>query len=437
MFVRRPGQVVAGATVLGCMAILVEVDAAANEGPMRHYFAPGLTLWGWLAGLIYARMLGAKSQTHGPWMEKQAEMGAVAALAANYVDAVLSKLTHVGTQWADDTTLRAIVLSHHTIADTSLPGRYAAWVGENADVAHALSVATLVVQGGAILLLWGGWVRVVAALAIVGFHTNVQLLAEIGYAPARTALLLLCVPWPLLLPRAWLRRPPLAWLWGQADDRTGPAVASQALLRVAGFGILATVTCVLAAQQLGVAHYASFHHGHNPTRVTHGGESFGDTGAPALSVPPPVAPPPAPPTPAGAAKGHVDLFPAAPDVPVPPYLRSELARAAADGRRLLVYVGATWCEPCRRFHDAAKAGQLDADFGDLRLVEFDLDRDRDRLAASGYASQMIPLLALPAPSGESTGRGMQGSIKGEGAVENMRVRLKELLAAPAQPGGVP
>ena len=126
----------------------------------------------------------------------------------------------------------------------------------------------------------------------------------------------------------------------------------------------------------------------------------------------------------------MDVTAAAPDLPVAPYVRTELARAAADKRRLLVYVGATWCEPCRHFHDAAKAGQLDAEFGDLRLLEFDLDRDRERLAAAGYASQMIPLLALPGPTGVSTGRGMQGSIKGDGAVENMRPRLKELLTGP-------
>lgn len=133
---------------------------------------------------------------------------------------------------------------------------------------------------------------------------------------------------------------------------------------------------------------------------------------------------------ATAKPAHIDLLAAQADVPVAPYVQAEIARAKSDGRRLLVYVGATWCEPCRRFHDAAEAGALDDAFGDLRLLEFDLDRDRDRLALDGYHSDLIPLLALPGADGKGNGRGMQGSIKGEGAVMQMRPRLLQLLAAP-------
>jgi thiol-disulfide isomerase/thioredoxin len=127
---------------------------------------------------------------------------------------------------------------------------------------------------------------------------------------------------------------------------------------------------------------------------------------------------------------HIDWLGAQPEIAVAPYVQTEVARAKQDGRRLLVYVGATWCEPCQRFHNAAKAGELDGEFADLRVLEFDLDRDRDRLALAGYQSELIPLLALPGPDGRGNGRGMQGSIKGEGAVAQMRPRLLELLRAP-------
>ena len=54
---------------------------------------------------------------------------------------------------------------------------------------------------------------------------------------------------------------------------------------------------------------------------------------------------------------------------------SVVTRAVADAhreqRRLLVYVGATWCEPCRRFHRAVEEGKLDSQFPDLRFPEFD------------------------------------------------------------------
>lgn len=108
-------------------------------------------------------------------------------------------------------------------------------------------------------------------------------------------------------------------------------------------------------------------------------------------------------------------------------VKRELERAQIDKKRLLVYVGATWCEPCKRFHDAAEAGQLDGVFPNLRLVEFDLDVDSERLSRAGYASKMIPLFAIPTENGTGSGKQIEGSVKGEAAVMNLRNRLKPLL----------
>ena len=108
-------------------------------------------------------------------------------------------------------------------------------------------------------------------------------------------------------------------------------------------------------------------------------------------------------------------------------VKRELERAHTDKKRLLVYVGATWCEPCKRFHDAAENGQLDGVFPNLRLVEFDLDVDADRLARAGYSSKMIPLFAIPTESGTGSGKQIEGSVKGEAAVQNLRSRLQPLL----------
>jgi hypothetical protein len=110
-----------------------------------------------------------------------------------------------------------------------------------------------------------------------------------------------------------------------------------------------------------------------------------------------------------------------------PIIAAEQARAQRDGRQLLVYVGATWCEPCRRFHQAAEAGKLDRDFGRLRLLEFDADRDGERLAMAGYVSRLIPLFAAPGAGGRASGRQMEGSVKGDGAVTEIVPRLTALL----------
>jgi len=135
---------------------------------------------------------------------------------------------------------------------------------------------------------------------------------------------------------------------------------------------------------------------------------------------PPASPPAAP-------GGKLRLV-EAPDGNVESVVRDALAAARAAGRTLVVYVGATWCEPCQHFHQAAARGDLDAAFPRMTLLEFDLDRDRERLAAAGYVSKYIPLFALPGPDGAASGKHIEGGIKGDGAVANLSGRLEEMLS---------
>lgn len=114
--------------------------------------------------------------------------------------------------------------------------------------------------------------------------------------------------------------------------------------------------------------------------------------------------------------------------PVADVVREALARAAADHATLVVYVGATWCEPCHRFLDAVRAGELDGALPGLRLLEFDLDRDQARLADAGYADQYVPLFVVPAADGRATSRRTAGAVKGPGAVDFIVPRLRPLLA---------
>jgi thiol-disulfide isomerase/thioredoxin len=109
-------------------------------------------------------------------------------------------------------------------------------------------------------------------------------------------------------------------------------------------------------------------------------------------------------------------------------VKSERGKAKDDGRDLVVYVGATWCEPCKHFHKAAQSGALDADFPNLTLLEFDLDEDRDRLATAGYVSQFIPLFAMPAADGRASDKKFEGAVKGDGAVKVITPRLRSLLS---------
>jgi thiol-disulfide isomerase/thioredoxin len=125
---------------------------------------------------------------------------------------------------------------------------------------------------------------------------------------------------------------------------------------------------------------------------------------------------------------RVRMAAAAPAGKVSSIVRDALANAAAQGRKLVVYVGASWCEPCERFHEAAVRGELDGVLGDLEFLEFDLDRDDQRLRESGYASRYVPLFALPKTDGTASGRQIEGVVKGEGAVAFIVPRLQKLLS---------
>ena len=119
---------------------------------------------------------------------------------------------------------------------------------------------------------------------------------------------------------------------------------------------------------------------------------------------------------------------AGPENDVPKLIRAEREKAAGDGRDLVVYVGAKWCEPCQYFHEAANRGDLDGEFPELTILEFDLDEDRDRITTAGYMSKLIPLFVVPGEDGRGSDRRFEGGVKGDRAVLTIAPRLRTLLA---------
>ena len=113
---------------------------------------------------------------------------------------------------------------------------------------------------------------------------------------------------------------------------------------------------------------------------------------------------------------------------VEPWVQEQVELAEAAHLRVLVYVGASWCEPCQRFHQAVEHGELNGPLNGLRFLEFDQDQDASALKTAGYVYQYIPVLALPDPDGRNHGRMISGSLKGPRSVqENLVPRLQALL----------
>jgi hypothetical protein len=119
--------------------------------------------------------------------------------------------------------------------------------------------------------------------------------------------------------------------------------------------------------------------------------------------------------------------------PADAVVRGAVGQAGKQGRRVVVYVSATWCQPCERFQAALRAGELDAYFPDLRFLKFDHDQDAGRLETAGYAGEYLPRFVVPAPDGRGTAQRMEGGTKAEDAVfTSIGPRLQRMLAARQQ-----
>lgn len=127
------------------------------------------------------------------------------------------------------------------------------------------------------------------------------------------------------------------------------------------------------------------------------------------------------------AGGKVELVAAPATGDLAAYVAAEVKRAETDRVPVLVYVGAEWCKPCKELHAAAAAGQLDAELGPLRLLEFDADRDGAWLESAGYKSQFVPLLAKPNNDGKASGRQFAGVKTGRSYLDQLTRGIQDLL----------
>lgn len=107
-------------------------------------------------------------------------------------------------------------------------------------------------------------------------------------------------------------------------------------------------------------------------------------------------------------------------------VRDERAQAAREGRKLVVYVGATWCEPCIAWHQALQRGAVGG-LPPVRFLEFDLDRDGAALVQAGYHTTMVPFFALPDSDGRASSLQFAGVRKGGDYVAEIGARMAELL----------
>lgn len=128
------------------------------------------------------------------------------------------------------------------------------------------------------------------------------------------------------------------------------------------------------------------------------------------------------PTPSPAPRS-VEWVDAPPNADFASTVRLERAKAQRAGRTLVVYVGADWCPPCKAFHQAVLAHQLDEQLAKTTFLVFDFDKDAARMGSFGYQTTHIPYFVRPGPDGQPDGSFNVKTLNGPAAVKEATDKL--------------
>jgi hypothetical protein len=200
---RRP--FVSALVSLVAAGVLMRWQQEVFSSPARNSFVPGAALLAWVAGQAWVVELARSSGRPAPdrqARQRAGEAGVLGVIAAIYVGSAISKLSAAGLGWADGQQVRALILWQ----DSPFPGAFTDMlrdrVVQSGAMSRALSVATLVVEGGAFLLLARPSIRLLWSVLILGLHVGIIVLCGMLYVGPMVLLSVFAVPWPRIAGRA-------------------------------------------------------------------------------------------------------------------------------------------------------------------------------------------------------------------------------------------
>jgi len=205
--------VIAGTWTLVWMSFLSFWQRELFGTPSRNSFFPGVMLFGWVLGLVWARILAGKEadQPVGRvFRERLAEAGAMACIAAGYTSSAWSKLFAAGLDWINPHQVRWLVLAQEPLGPWAWLAAYRNLVLDNPGVAWFSALMTIVVEGGGFFLLFGPRWRLLWTGLIWALHINIIVLCVMPYLEPMALLLLFAVPWPRILKQNRVEDPLLA-----------------------------------------------------------------------------------------------------------------------------------------------------------------------------------------------------------------------------------
>lgn len=191
---------------LGCAGALFYCHQHVRGQHDESFVQPAAALLGWVVGWGLAWLLGHRGRRDDASARDVADVyGVTAALAffgATYFNAGLCKLLASGPLWFDPAQLQTVIAMFMGTGEPAWQHDLRVAVMGSEAACVAMLYGTVVVELMGALLPFGRRVRLVAAVALLGMHTGMFLLATIIFWPAVLLLLLFGLPWERAMPGA-------------------------------------------------------------------------------------------------------------------------------------------------------------------------------------------------------------------------------------------
>jgi hypothetical protein len=201
---RARGNIAAGIAAMAGMEVLYHRYTLVSEVSRQGFQQSGAVLFAWVLGMAIAR-LSRGSLGAGPAAEqREHEFGyraALAALAATYVSAGLSKLRVGGIEWISSSTIRMMILSHTEMNEPFGIGALRTWLANSPRACVALQAWTVLLELSGIGLVFGWRIRMLCAMELLAMHVGIELASGIAFPQPRVMLLILGFPWETIVRR--------------------------------------------------------------------------------------------------------------------------------------------------------------------------------------------------------------------------------------------
>ncbi len=196
----------AGGLAVACTALVAQWGTELFGSPSRNLYIPSAVFFGWLCGVAYQRDVASRAGVTSTTLAAQevyGEAGAMGVFAALYVGSAVSKLLAAGSAWVQPDILRFLILSQTGIVHGGWVAAYRDAIIEHPQAATFLSAVTLLIEGGAFMLLVGRRWRMAWCALIFLLHLNIIVLCTMPYLEPMGLAVVFGVPWrarPIPLP---------------------------------------------------------------------------------------------------------------------------------------------------------------------------------------------------------------------------------------------